>query len=119
MAKKILVSHGLAYQNGKIITADENVETRNLLPPFFAIIKKNNIRLINSCTFSDSSLYSESNDMQQAYVLYNGKVDIVDFWLDDVIIYKTGQETFLCFWICANFFLVVVLTLMDQKNIVA
>ena len=71
---------------------------------FSQLLKKNNIRLINSCTFSDSSLYSESNDMLQVYVLYNGKVDIVDFWLDDVIIYKTGQETFLCFWICANFF---------------
>ena len=58
--------------------------------------------------------------MHQAYVLYSGKVDIVNFWLDDVIIYKTGQETFLCFCTCANFFFfVVVLTPVDQKNIVA
>ena len=57
--------------------------------------------------------------MQQAYILTSGSVDIVPSFWDDVIIYKKGHKSVLCFWIFANFFLVIVQTLGHQKNIVA
>ena len=57
--------------------------------------------------------------MQQAYVLTSGSVDIVPSFWGDVIIYKKGHKSVLCFWIFANFFLVIVQTLGHQKNIVA
>ena len=86
---------------------------------FFSLFWEFHIRLTNPYIFSESSFHSGSNDMQQAYILTSGLVDIVYSFLDDVMIYKKGHKSVLCLWIFANFFLVIVQTLGHQKNIVA
>ena len=57
---------------------------------FLSLFLEFHIRLTNPHIFSESSFHSGSNDMQQAYILTSGLVDIVHSFLDDVMIYKKG-----------------------------